>query len=179
MALPDAIRWLARERRRDRANLSAFRVLFAAPHDLVTGPLVMPAPGRLALSHPAGLAAAEGHRGIHAEEGFAIAQTGAPLGTLSPYLVDPLDGTHVADHDAGGGVSATKIVRHGKPRVPTVERPCLRCTRRFRSEGADHRTCDGCRQRAGDMGPLSCISAVQISRKYLFEALGRRPFPDL
>ncbi len=114
MALRDAIRWLVRERRRDRANLSAFRALLAAPHDLGAGPLVMPAPGRLALAHSAGLAAGqvtvsvgarrsfshpalaadEVHRGIHAEEGFAITQTGAPLGTLSLYLVDPLDGTH-------------------------------------------------------------------------------------
>ena len=108
------IGFLKRKRRSKRQNLSALKALVAAPHDLDSGALVMPAGARLAISHSVGLsagqvtiavgdrreftcpalAADEVHRGIHAERGFAVTQTGAPAGTIRIYLVDPLDGTH-------------------------------------------------------------------------------------
>jgi hypothetical protein len=74
----------------------------------------MPAPGRLALSHSAGLSLGEVtvtlvegrrffshpaldsdeiHRGDWAEEGVRVTQAGAPSGILFLYLVNPLDGT--------------------------------------------------------------------------------------
>jgi hypothetical protein len=101
-------------RRSDRENLSAFAALIATPHDLGAGALTTPAPGRLALSHSAGLSsgqvtvavgsrrgfshpaldADQVHRGYHAEKGVEVTQTGAPTGTLSVYLVNPFDGTY-------------------------------------------------------------------------------------
>lgn len=74
----------------------------------------MPAPGRPALSHDAGLvigqvtisvgerrvfshpalAVGDVYRGIHAEEGVSVTQTCAPLGALSLYLVDSPDGIY-------------------------------------------------------------------------------------
>jgi fructose-1,6-bisphosphatase/inositol monophosphatase family enzyme len=48
--------------------------------------------GRRVWSHPALLADAI-HKGDWAEESYRITQAGAPSGTLTIYLVDPLDGT--------------------------------------------------------------------------------------
>ena len=48
--------------------------------------------GRRFFSHPA-LDPDEIHRGDWAEESVRVTQAGAPSGTLSLYLVNPLDGT--------------------------------------------------------------------------------------
>lgn len=38
---------------------------------------------------------------------------------------------------------------------PTVTRPCLRCRRPFESEGAHHRLCHPCSNRAGETSPYA------------------------
>ena len=105
---------LVRGRRLDRERLSAFDALIAAPHDLgASGPLVMPASARLALSHSAALTlgqitisitpgrvgfshpsmvADDIYKGAWAEEGTRVSQADAPAGTLTLYLVNPIDG---------------------------------------------------------------------------------------
>ena len=109
-------------RQQIRENLSVFRDLFKEPHDLSAGPLFMPSPGRLAISHSNGLTAGEvvilvgarrtfTHpslnpdqiaRGIYAEATVEVTAAGVPTGTLTLYIVDPLDGTH--------GAVATQVV---------------------------------------------------------------------
>ena len=111
-AMADALR-VARQRRQARRDLTELDGILATPHDLGSGPLVIPAGARLAVSHSAGLtsgqvtvaigdrlefshpalAADAVHRGDWAERGMSISQTGAPTGTLSLYIVDPFDGT--------------------------------------------------------------------------------------
>lgn len=104
---------LIRRRRRAREATSAFRFLISAPHDLSTGPLLMPGQGRLAMSHSAALSAgqvnisAEGgrqwtHRALVADaialgnwagENSRVTQVGSPTGTLSLFVQNNLDGT--------------------------------------------------------------------------------------
>lgn len=42
-----------------------------------------------------------------------------------------------------------------RPAVPKRPRPCITCRGTFASEGAHHRMCDRCRQRAGGVSPLA------------------------
>lgn len=105
---------IIRGRRQDRERITAFDSLVATPHDLASGPLVMPSSARLALSHSAGLTAGQVtisivtgrvgfthpalaadvvYRGSWAEKGTRISQSGSPAGTLKIWLVNPLDGT--------------------------------------------------------------------------------------
>lgn len=39
--------------------------------------------------------------------------------------------------------------------VETVTRPCLRCRQPFESEGAHHRLCYPCANRAGEVSPFA------------------------
>ena len=48
--------------------------------------------GRVSFSHPA-MVADDIYKGSWAEKGTRISQTGAPVGTLTVYLVNPIDGT--------------------------------------------------------------------------------------
>ena len=105
---------IIRGRRQDRERITAFDALIETPHDLGASDLVMPASGRLAISHTAALSLGQVtisivtgrvsfsnptlvanaiHRGSWAEKGTRVSQTGAPVGTLSLYLVNPIDGT--------------------------------------------------------------------------------------
>ena len=105
---------LVRGRRQDRERISAFDALVASPHDLGASDLVMPASARLAISHSAALTlgqitisitpgrvgfshpampANDLYKGSWAEEGTRVSQSGAPAGTLTVYLVNPIDGT--------------------------------------------------------------------------------------
>ena len=101
-------------RRKARERITAFDALVATPHDLGTGPLVLPAAARLALSHTVALSAGQVtittvagrrqwshpalaadaiHRGDWAEADHRVTASGTPLGTLTLHMVNPLDGT--------------------------------------------------------------------------------------
>ena len=41
-----------------------------------------------------------------------------------------------------------------RPRLPTRARACLRCRRRFKSEGAHNRLCESCRDYATNVSPF-------------------------
>lgn len=105
---------LVRGRRQDRERISAFDALVAAPFDLSTGPLIMPASARLAISHSAALTlgqvtitivpgrlgfshpemvADDIYKGAWAEKGTRVSQSGAPAGDFKVLLVNPIDGT--------------------------------------------------------------------------------------
>lgn len=105
---------LRSHRQKLREATSSFRFLIASPHDMAADPiLVLPAGARLAISHSIGLGAGqvtittEGgrswtHKALAAdsvalgnwhEDNARVTQVGAPVGTLSLYVQNPLDGT--------------------------------------------------------------------------------------
>ncbi len=103
---------IKRRRRKARAACTAFDGLASSPHDLSTGPLVTPAPGRIGLSHSAGLTAGTVtvthvqprrqfthpaiapnvvHKGDHVERDARVTVANVPSGTLTLWAINALD----------------------------------------------------------------------------------------